>query len=952
MNRFPCHRTLLFVLFVFLCCRAVMAGDMCNEMMNSITKENGLAGESVSCIMTNHTGQVWVGTSDGLNRYNGKRLMTFPVPRAGRKHNYTFDLCEGSDHTIYAATGEGVFAWSPGSRALRRIAPAVGRAETILHDGRNLYMGNRDGLYVFDGKTVVGPLKVGRSPLGLENSVRDIVRGAGGRIWFLSRYALNSYDPQTGKVSSRRLTAGLPDGTAFGRLLLVGGRFFIGTKNNGLYVYHPTTRQMTAVGGVGNVVTGLAATAGGDVCVSTDGSGAFLLDGRNLTVKKRFDTRAGTHYRLPTNAVYCYHRDSNGVDWFGFHRFGLAYIYHSSPLFRTYSLGAFSTEGLDVRSFCRRGRELMIGTGQGLYHVDEAGGRVRSLSTDQLGGLHIITNIAFFNGLYYVASYDGGLRSVDPETMAVRRLAQNRLLGNTTVTSLVVSPDNRLWIGTGEGLFILDCNGHLDRYTENNTQIPGGVVGSLFFDSRGNAWIGGAQGLTFYSAFNRQFESSHFPAGFFNKEEKLTGVAGHAGLIFFYTPTSVYFTDLQMKRFGSLRLPAELLDETCYSFLDDLQGHYWLATENGLFRMDYNMKNLQHFGFGEGLRSRIVSNGSLRVEADGRVWFGTANGLLSVDSHALEHWQRNARYKVLLYDIRKDGEQVSIVDEDDINEHRRMRLAWNITSVSLSVKPVLEDFARPYGRLYQYRVDGERAWRMARDGEEIRLGGLSLGSHRFEVRLTGAPGTAKVYDIMVMPSWVALFELLLLLAAIGLFVWWRAYHKATNRLLAERNEIEDALVEVEQRQQQALLETEQQELLERERERGVLSAESSKYERVKLNEAECTDLVERMRAYVETSKVYTDPNLKMSDVADYLHLSPSRLSQVFNLYLKENYYDFINRYRLEEFKRLIAAGEYRRYTLTALSEKCGFRKSSFFSTFRKVEKMTPTEYLKTLNVKL
>ncbi len=90
----------------------------------------------------------------------------------------------------------------------------------------------------------------------------------------------------------------------------------------------------------------------------------------------------------------------------------------------------------------------------------------------------------------------------------------------------------------------------------------------------------------------------------------------------------------------------------------------------------------------------------------------------------------------------------------------------------------------------------------------------------------------------------------------------------------------------------------------------------------------------------------------MADLAKHLNLSASKLSQVFNLYLKENYYDFINRYRLEEFKRLIADGEYERYTLTALSEKCGFKKSSFFSAFRKFEGMTPAEYLKKHGIKL
>ncbi|MBQ6309262.1 MAG: AraC family transcriptional regulator, partial [Prevotella sp.] len=93
-------------------------------------------------------------------------------------------------------------------------------------------------------------------------------------------------------------------------------------------------------------------------------------------------------------------------------------------------------------------------------------------------------------------------------------------------------------------------------------------------------------------------------------------------------------------------------------------------------------------------------------------------------------------------------------------------------------------------------------------------------------------------------------------------------------------------------------------------------------------------------------------DLKMKDLADVLHLSAPKLSQVFNLYLKENYYEFINRYRLEEFKRLIEAGEYKQYTITALSEKCGFKKSNFFSTFRKVEGMTPAEYLKKHGVKV
>ena len=120
---------------------------------------------------------------------------------------------------------------------------------------------------------------------------------------------------------------------------------------------------------------------------------------------------------------------------------------------------------------------------------------------------------------------------------------------------------------------------------------------------------------------------------------------------------------------------------------------------------------------------------------------------------------------------------------------------------------------------------------------------------------------------------------------------------------------------------------------------------------MKLDEEECARIVTQLKEYIEKEKVYTNAELKMKDLADVLRLSPSKLSQVFNLYLKENYYEFINRYRLEEFKRLIEKGEYKRYTITALSEQCGFRKSSFFSTFRRIEGMTPAEYLRKHGVK-
>ena len=311
---------------------------------------------------------------------------------------------------------------------------------------------------------------------------------------------------------------------------------------------------------------------------------------------------------------------------------------------------------------------------------------------------------------------------------------------------------------------------------------------------------------------------------------------------------------------------------------------------------------------------------------------------MEVNQKALDYWSQSNPYRISLYDIRRGSDLMQFAWEDQANDEHHIGLNWNIVSEKLSFRILLQDYARPFDRLYQYKMEGDKEWRSVSDGYDVVLTGLLPGIHRLKVRLAGAPATECSYKVVVAPSWLAILELIVLIAAIVLFFMWRNYHKNAKALLSERDEIETALMEVEKEQQQAEMENEEA--------NDDASSSAHKYARVKVDEQEFASIVERMKAYIEEKRCYTNPELKMSDLAEVLGLSSSKLSQVFSLYLKENYYEFINRYRLEEFKRLIDEGEYKKYTLTALSEKCGFKKSSFFSTFRRVEGMTPTEYMK------
>ena len=937
MSSVRLHIIIYSILAILLACPlSAVADEFSDNRMCYLTKERGLPGETVNQIVTDATGQVWIATDNGVCRYNGREMRTFPFPHESGKTIFTYALTFDNHRTLFAATKNGIYKLKRGDNAFRKIYPSINFAETILAVGETLFVGNRQGFNILkDGK--VRTITVGSTPTGIENGVRDIKLGEDGNVWFVSRYGLHCYNLKTGRISSSDIAHLLPPRAALSRLLPITGHFFIGTKNNGLYIYSTKTHKATQVKGIGNTIGTLSTAPNG--CVTVSGGGAYLLNARNGQIIKHFvqKDRDGNG-ELPTDAVNCYYRDHNGVDWFGLYRYGVAYVYHSENLFHIYRFGDFTSEGLDVRSVLVNDPQKVIGTANDLWFIDEQRQIVKHYTSEQLGDAHAISQIAYYNGAYYVGSFDAGLRCFSATTFAPMPNLSEPLLSTTTIGCLVPDKQGNLWIGSGEGLFILHADGQLQHFTENNSNLIGGLITAILFMPNGNAWLGGATGICLYNRSTGTFEKDHFPANFFNTVKIKEIIAGHQGNYIFNAGSNIYFSDAAIRHFGEATPPQNITLNNCISILDDFRGHYWLATEDGLFCSDYPGTNVLHFGYGEGLCCQLIA-GRITMDSNHNIWVCTSNGLMHVRMEDLQRWQRQAKYKLLLYHVYIDGNPIELGTESDINDNHRLSMSWNLASSVLTLRPLLADYARPFGRLYEYKVDGEKEWRIVRDGEDIRLRHLGIGRHSLELRLAGAPGTLTTYQISVSPSGWAILELLLFIVAVIAFVLWYRYRKSTYTLLQERNEIEEALIETETEKQQ-------NELQQAEAPKVEVEKASAKYERVKVDEAECTNIVKRMKDYIEKNKIYTDPDLKMSDLADHLGISSSKLSQVFNLYLKENWYDFINRYRLAEFKRLIAEGKDKQYTLLALSAKCGFKKSSFFTTFRKVEGMTPTEYLK------
>ena len=913
------------------------------HVTNRLTVSDGLAGITASALKEDASGKMWIGTSNGVTLYNGTSLKNYSLPHSkDGQPGHCFELDLDRQGNLWAATKNGLYKLPRHSNGFEAVSTENGTVETVLCLGDTVLMGTRSGLYerLPSGSMKKVELMDGRK-MG-NTTVRSLCRWKG-MVWVSTRNGVVRLDAR----SHRTTYLPLEQPSGLSRLVGCGSYLWVGTKNNGLFCLNPTTGEYRHVDGVGNVISNVSASGDTAVCVSVDGGGGYVLDARSGEVKEHYCVEAAGRHHLSSDALYTFVIGSNGTRWLGMYLYGLVYYTPWQGAFQPYTFGAFTTRGMSVSAAYADGKRRLIVSGSGFWLVDEQTAQTRYFDTDGLG-LRFIKQFLRHGNYYYIASYDGGLLRLDAQTLTLSRLPGCRQLEYASVMQLVVDHQQRLWAVTNEGLFVIGSDGRLLRnYTERNSHLPSGVY-SLWFDPQDNGWIGTSSGLCLYLSADDTFKQSGFPEDFFNTAPSLH-LSGMGNEVYAWTAMHLYHSDLNMTNYGEIAIPQEIMNERCIDFAVDQQGNKWLITESGFFFLGTNpspitqhpspntqhpVPALLHLSTLTGINGQVTTSGALGVN-DSLVWVGTNDGLMIARKATISSGKLFSIPVTMEIDYFFRDEQLA--DHGEllaVNDSHELELPWNIVAEKLVIRPALLSYTPQEGSICEYSIDGSD-WHLHPVSQVIELPHLFLGSHELRLRLPGMDSTLATYTIHVRPHWLFYVECtLLLLALLVLLHWWR-WRKRTNTLLQEHHETEEALIEeinAPANQPQA----------------EEPAAERQRYQRSRISDNELARLYRQMDDYVKAEKPYLNRDSKMSDIATALGVSPSLLSQVFTLHLGEPYYDYINKYRLEAFKQLIREGKHRQYTITALSEQCGFKKTAFFSTFRKVEGTTPTEFIQRL----
>ena len=922
----------LLLVFSLLC----MSLSARVHTFRGMSMADGLSDLLVNVIYKDSIGFVWLGTDNCLDRFDGVSIRHYPFSGSDVKRKRVTSIAEMDNKYIWVGNGLGLWRLNRENDLMEHIVPETidCAVSTLLAvDEEKLYVGTEKGLFIHESGTFKRVM-IDTNILSSANHIVALEAGNDGIIWILTTAELYSYHTGSEKITKHTSSSENPP-YSFRCIARIGDTLYLGTNDRGIVRFDTNKNEFSAFVDVGgNIISSISSDGKDLIYASTDGNGVHFISHSQKKIVQSFRHDAKDKSSIRSNSVYSLLVDKENIIWIGFYQSGFDYSLYQSGLFTVYDFPPhFDSMNMQVRSFLIHDQKKLVGTRDGLFYIDEAKKQFKSFLMPVLRA-NLILSINYYEGEYYIGTYGGGLSLLNPETSSMRDFMESTypVFQNGHIFCLVPDKKGNLWLGTSDGLYCYNKNDNeLKQYTHTNSQLPAGNVYEIFFDSTGKGWVCTEDGMALYDPSSRSLKTNLFPEGFAHKDKIRTIYEDSRHRLYFLPDKgSMLASDLTMSSFFRIPMNRILNGNAYMSIVEDDQNWLWLGCDDGLIRKKGEEAAYNIFNFSDGIPNPTFTNNAAYKDENGILWFGNAKGLLSIDPQNINTASRNP-YKIVMTDIQING---NALDTDK----RQEAIAKGVIKLSYKQKNITFNFVNlsytdPATMAYEYKLDGvESEWQHTTGLSQISYYDLSSGTYTFRVRVPGDEQSEVSLTVVASPLFPVWFWIVLLLAVI--VVYWM-----TRSWLTRKKQV--AFVRSVQSLESTSL------VVEATGENPKSSDE--KYKTNRLSTDDCKELLRKISIYMETEKPYTNQDLKIVDLANGIGTSSHSLSYLFNQYLNQSYYDFINEYRIAEFKKLVNSTEYSKYTLSALAELCGFSsRASFFRSFKKITGITPNEYIRSI----
>ena len=725
------------------------------------TKQQGLPDDIVTAVLQTRDGYLWIGTSAGLARFDGVRFV--PVLAAALTTNEAIRvtaLCEDAADRLWVGTqGDGLFCYADGE--LRSYQCREGRLDgtinSIAQDGDgNLWLGTPSGLSV---------LKKDRrlqftAKDGLANDfVSNVHIARSGTIWITTRGGMcqfkdgqiNPFPFQTDSPGRNPESLGVYEDIsgnlwAFGDTYLVNltegkhlnqfgsgdntsslriwslcegrhGELWIGTSGKGLYCFTDDKFLPVSLsnGGLTSDVRALCEDREGNLWLGTYGGGLVRLQSRNV---RALDAAVG----LPSQPTVCLALDRHGRALVGLERGGL-YTGTADRFEGVTGAAVCTLQNLVSSIVVAPDESVWVGTpGAGLYCWENQRvvhyGTANGLADDFIFSLAVDPK-----NVVWVGTASGGVSRIAGG--ALTHFGAGAGLPQQPVTALLVARQGDLWLGSGDGRVLRGDGGTFTPILEPAV-LGGKAIRALQEDATGKIWVGSAGGRL----------ACILPGRFLDWD---------------------------------LGLPPA--DQIILGILPDEDGDLWLATGKAIHHIvqaDIADALARHLP----LRSQVVfaadaAGGTAASygwplaakSAEGKLWFGTAAGVVTVDPRWLI--VNLAPLPVLIESVTVNGLALShqaIVTAGTVTNRAPAAARLSSDLHSLDVQFTALDLSEPEKILFRHRLDGsDPDWVEGGSDRSVHYGHLAYGQYTFRVQAGTAgawgPPEAAFHFLIPAPWW-------------------------------------------------------------------------------------------------------------------------------------------------------------------------------------------------------
>lgn len=796
-----------------------------------ISKEQGLSQLNVTSIIQDSKGFIWVGTRDGLNRYDGYQFVVYRnnvKDSTSLSDNFIQDIIEDKNHNLWIAThAGGLCMYNRKSDSFKRYLHNAGNANSVSNnvvnklslDGNTLWIATqKGGLNKYEINTGHFTHYIHKhtdnQSIGT-NNIRTLFTDAKHRLWVGTDSGLNLLNKQTGKFL--RLKHNVKDKQSISSNVINSiyetkqGVLWAGTIDSGLNKLNPDNKTFTrfkhtdkAASLASNNIYAIDEDNDGNLWVGTENGGVTIYNPKT-GVFHNYPHDDIDNASIAGNSIYTICRDLQGNMWLGAYGGGISLFRRSVLSFTHYqhtSQPNSLSNNFVLDILGDKAGNLWLGTdGGGLNKINRLTGAFsvykHSTAANSISGNYVLKIMQDTDGRIWAGTWGTGVSIFDPVTKKfsfLRHIPNNpQSIAGDKVYAIIQTRDKKIWLGIYEGgLDEYDLVTHRFKHyvynQQNPTSISSNRLYSLFEDHAGNIWAGTYDsGLNLLDRRTGKFRrflhddnhnslSNNAVTDIYEDSHNQLWISTFGGADRFDLKTGV-FTNITKKD----GLPGDAVA----AVREDNNGDLWMSGNDGLAKYDTRTRKFTTFTTEDGLQGDEFKPHSAYKAPNGTLYFGGLNGFNAfVPGQILKTGQFAP---LVITDLELFNQKVQIARgindksplKENIADAKSIRLSYE--QYVLTLRFAALDYTSPGLNQYAYILEGfDKEWNYIGSRNLATYTNLPDGSYTFKIKYRNREGrwsapTAGLKISITPPFWRTWWFILLmaLLSAGALYLIFR-----------------------------------------------------------------------------------------------------------------------------------------------------------------------------------